>query len=189
MTAKRTVLLDTNVWSRLADFGHGSSLEHARREFDVDFLVSPLTLVEASSNPDPVSRGSILRLMSDARWRYGRRPPEIADMAAEVLAVVARQCPDWIRPEPIADKTAHWLRFWTSTIYQEAAQRPEAIARGTAAAKRLSDPAMSVHANQLANRDPLRSSGLLPHFPEIGVISATVDPWSPKLLLRNSLTA
>jgi hypothetical protein len=173
VTERRTVLLDTNVWSRLADYDHGASLDRSKRAFDVDFLVSPLSLVEASSNPDPLSRRSILRLMSDTRWRRGRRPPEIADMAGELLAVIALHRPDWVRPEPRSDETAYWLRFWTSTIYEDAALRPDAIARGTAAAKRLSDPATSVHANQLANRDSLRSSGLLPHFPEISFI---LDP-------------
>ena len=172
------VLLDTNVWSRIADYGYGRRLATELKSSDARLVVAPAILTEASANPDVASRNAILRLIADSRWRRGRLPPEVSQTSAELVAAIRRYRPKWIR-ENGRDDTGQWMRLWTRDVYDEADRDPGRYAAAATRVNRLSDAPKAVEANQKFNRDGARESGLLSAFPDI-VFRALPDQTLPK---------
>jgi len=161
------VLLDTNIWSRLGDYGYGRRLTDKAKDADARVLVALPILEEAACNPDATSCKSIIGLIADNRWRHGRLAPASVGFADELVGVVRRLRPHWLRAVE-GPHDAEDLKFWTTTFYREAERDPQELVSFLERVKRVhGDEAAVLNWRQLQERDPFRAHGLLAAFPDI----------------------
>lgn len=172
------VLLDTNIWSRLGDYGYGRRLTDKAKDAGARVLVAPAILEEAACNPDVDSRKSIISLIADNRWRYGRLAPEPFGHADELVGVVRRLRPHWLRAVEGRQDT-EFLKYCMTTVYRNAERDPQAVVDYLETRNRVhGDPAAVLNRRQLQERDPFRAKELLAAFPDI---LAKVQPPSPEI--------
>ena len=85
------LLLDTNIWSYVADANAVPDLLKASK--NVEFLVAPAMVSEARAFPDPGLRKRLLEVMTHSRWK--RLMPETYLEAEEIKSALLSVRPRW----------------------------------------------------------------------------------------------
>jgi hypothetical protein len=112
------VLLDTNIWSRLADQRQQDPFVRLAREAGLEVVVPPATLLEIMRSPDRTARQARLRLACRAAWR--RLKTEAESEADELVGEIGRLRPEWLLDRPDLRKIAELERFWLQDIWESA---------------------------------------------------------------------
>jgi hypothetical protein len=90
----RKVLLDSNVWRYVADFGDASDLEEACAATGTAVVVVPALVFEARGLQDDDTRKKILALLARPAWT--RLMPEAYLETEDIKAIVRRHRPEWL---------------------------------------------------------------------------------------------
>jgi hypothetical protein len=106
------VLLDSNVWRYIADFGDLASLEQTCGASGIEIVVAPALVFEARGLLDDVTRKKILALLSLPAW--ARLMPEAYLEAEEVKAIVRRHRPEWVIANPDLTEVNRLRHDWQS---------------------------------------------------------------------------
>lgn len=114
------VLLDSNVWRYIADYGDVDKLVQVTEECRVEIVVAPALVFEAMNLEDEATRRKILRLLAHPRWT--RLMPEAFLEAEEIKSIIRRLRPSWLLPAPnlteVAQLRYDWERpeggFWSN---------------------------------------------------------------------------
>jgi hypothetical protein len=97
-SAKRRVLLDTNVWRYVVDCASEGDLLRLARNGSNEIQIAPAVLYETLRLKDIPLRNRIIHLMTNKCFR--RLMPEAYSESMEILVEVKRVRPDWLRPSP-----------------------------------------------------------------------------------------
>jgi hypothetical protein len=125
--ARQRLMLDTNIWSRLAEQGQQYQFNQLVRNKQVDVVMPPATLLEVLRTQDRQLRRAAPKLVCRRAWR--RLRPEAQAEAAELVAEIRRLRPAWILDQPDLDAITGLERFWLRTIYDLAlADAPQLLA-------------------------------------------------------------
>ena len=125
--ARRRLMLDTNIWSRLAEQDQRYQFNQLVRNKRVDVVMPPATLLEVLRTQDRQLRRAVTKLVCRRAWR--RLRTEAQAEAAELLAEIRRLRPAWILDQPDLDAITGLERFWLRTIYDLAlADAPNLLA-------------------------------------------------------------
>jgi hypothetical protein len=92
------LLLDTNIWRYLSDFGLVGELLKIARSGDHEIQISPAVLYETLRIPDPTLRSKLVRLM--VRPEFYRLMPEAYSESMEILSEIKALRPNWLRSSP-----------------------------------------------------------------------------------------
>jgi hypothetical protein len=92
------VILDTNVWSRVAEADAGAALRSAAHQAKVRVVAAPSVLYELVRIPVLESRRRALRLVTETYW--DRLMPEAYLEAEELIAAIGRHHPEWLVKAP-----------------------------------------------------------------------------------------
>lgn len=114
------VLLDTNIWSRLADQRQQDSFVQLVRSMDLTVVVPPATLLEILRTPRRAARRARVRLVCRMAWQ--RLKTEAESEADELVQEIGRLHPEWLLAQPDLRKITDLERFWLNDIW-EAARR------------------------------------------------------------------
>jgi hypothetical protein len=133
--ARQRLMLDTNIWSRLAEQGQQYQFNQLVRNKQVDVVMPPATLLEVLRTQDRQLRRAVTKLVCRRVWR--RLRTEAQAEAAELVAEIGRLRPAWILDQPDLDAITGLERFWLRTIYDLAlAHDPELLALNQAVGAR-----------------------------------------------------
>ncbi len=133
------VLLDTNIWSRLADQRQQDPFVRLARETSLDVVVPPATLLEIIRSPDRTARRTRLRLVCRTAWRHLKTEAE--SEAEELVGEIERLRPEWLLDQPNIGRITELERFWLERIWESARrEHPDLIqqAQAKGAAERAS---------------------------------------------------
>lgn len=114
------VLLDTNIWSRLADQQQQDSFVRLVRSMELTVVVPPATLLEILRTPHRAARRTRVRLICRMTWQ--RLKTEAESEADELIQEIRRLHPEWLLAQPNLDRITDLERFWLNDIW-EAARR------------------------------------------------------------------
>ena len=114
-----TVLLDTNVWSYVADDSAANELDSLRQKHDLEILVAPTAVLEQFRVSNRSVRDRLLNVTTDDRWT--RLMPEAFVACREIVHAARRHRPDWIVESPsrealraYSENEEYWIcRFWS----------------------------------------------------------------------------
>ena len=113
--ARQRLMLDTNIWSRLAEQGQQYQFNKLVRNKQIDVVMPPATLLEVLRTHDRQLRRAVTKLVCRKVWRHLRT--EAQAEAAELVAEIRRLRPAWILDQPDLDAITGHERFWLRTIY------------------------------------------------------------------------
>lgn len=120
-------MLDTNIWSRLAEQDRQYQFNRLCRDKQVDVVMPPATLLEVLRTQDRQLRRAVTKLVCRKAWR--RLRTEAQAEAAELVGEIRRLRPAWILDQPDFDAITGLERFWLRTIYDDAlADAPHLLA-------------------------------------------------------------
>lgn len=109
------VMIDTNIWSRLAEQGQQYQFIKLTRTKLVDVVMPPATLLEALRTQDAETRQAIIKTICRRRWK--RLPTEAQSEAAELVSEIRRLRPAWMLDYPDVAAVASHEHFWRQSIY------------------------------------------------------------------------
>ena len=92
------ILLDTNVWRYLEDFGWVNQFQTLVRRSHVDVLVPPAVVYEQLRLPDPVGRRRAVEATTRLTWV--RLMPELWTLCEETIGLVRKHKADWLLAKP-----------------------------------------------------------------------------------------
>lgn len=95
------ILLDTNIWSYIADTNTIPKLLVAARKTRAEFLIAPGSIHEARSMPNPALRIKLLELMTNKTWK--RLMPEVFLECQEIKEALLAARPGWENKKPLFD--------------------------------------------------------------------------------------
>ncbi|HWV32428.1 MAG TPA: hypothetical protein VN038_22355 [Dyadobacter sp.] len=98
MGSKARVLLDTNIWSYIADANAGDALVATAKRASLEIAIAPSIADEARAISDDSARKRILKLMGRPEWQ--RLMPEAFLECEELFEVVRQLRPHWIIDNP-----------------------------------------------------------------------------------------
>jgi hypothetical protein len=112
------ILLDTNVWRYIVDYGALGVVHQAARRSRHDIVIAPSVVYEALRTRDEVLRKSLVCAMTLPYWK--RLMPEAFSEAQEIKSEVERLRPEWLnwaREISLYQRLRHdWTRsrggFW-----------------------------------------------------------------------------
>ncbi|WP_449471815.1 hypothetical protein [Sphingobium chungangianum] len=110
-TAK--ILLDTNVWSYLAQHALGDAFQAATVKSNAKIVVAPSVVQEALAIPDVPLRNAVTELQTRSRWT--RLMPEAYLQCEEIKSEVQRARPDWLSGTPDLARFRRNKYDWTRT--------------------------------------------------------------------------
>jgi hypothetical protein len=108
-------MLDTNIWSRLAEQGQQYQFSRLVRNKQVDVVMPPATLLEVLRTQDRQLRRAVTKLVCRRAWQHLKT--EAQAEAAELVAEIRRLRPAWILDQPNLNAITGLQRFWLRTIY------------------------------------------------------------------------
>jgi predicted nucleic acid-binding protein len=112
------VLLDTNIWSRLADQRQQDSFVRLVRSMDLTVVVPPATLLEILRTPLRTARRTRVRLVCRMTWH--RLKTEAESEADELVQEIRRLHPEWLLAKPDLERITGLERFWLNDIWEGA---------------------------------------------------------------------
>jgi hypothetical protein len=98
ITEQVRILLDTNVWRRFVDEDAIAPLRSIVRERRARVLVAPAVVYEMLRTGDAQLRRRLVRAVTLGSWE--RLMTEAYEEAREVVEVIRRRRPEWLRSEP-----------------------------------------------------------------------------------------
>jgi hypothetical protein len=110
------VLLDTNIWSRLADQGQQDPFVRLAREIGLEVVVPPATLLEIIRSQGRAARRTRVRLVCRTAWLHLKAEAE--SEAAELVEEIGRLRPEWLLDQPDVGRIAELERFWLQDIWE-----------------------------------------------------------------------
>ncbi len=113
--ARQRLLLDTNIWSRLAGQGQRYQFSQLVRDKQLDVVMTPATLLEVLRTKDRRLRREVTKLVCRRAWR--RLRTEAQAEAEELVAEIRLLRPAWILDQPDFAAITRLERFWLRTIY------------------------------------------------------------------------
>ena len=129
--APRTrVLLDTNVWSYIADQAAAPRLRSIAREHGLEILVSPAVVFEQLRLTDATVRRRHLEVTTKSWWT--RMMPEAFVECHEFVEALRRHRPDWLHGSPTREALARYhanRADWRNGFWRRSRRTPEAEAR------------------------------------------------------------
>ncbi|QNA98970.1 hypothetical protein [Massilia sp. Se16.2.3] len=108
---QKTVMLDTNLWRYLSDFGGFERVMSVAQENRVAISVAPGTVFEIRELKDDATRKAMLRLAADPR--LNRLMPEAYSEAEDFKSEVRRLRPKWLRENPNMKEVNRLKYSWT----------------------------------------------------------------------------
>src|SRR4051812_15982962 len=129
------LMLDTNVWSYIADEGSVDDLDEWAATAGVTLVVPPSVLMEVARIPrEDVFRRIVKTLVTGPRLRLASE----AQLEADELVTEARRVhPEWLLSMPQTAKIANLNGLWTKRIWRVASDNPSKFLWTVGA---LSDP-------------------------------------------------
>src|SRR5262249_12073536 len=118
-------LIDTNLWSSVADASLGSDLIKVARRRHIEILAAPSVLYELLRTPNESVRKRLVDVITLQHWK--RLMPEHFSETKEILAEIRRLRPDWLRTTPNRGKYMRILHDWRSRkggMWQRARDTP-----------------------------------------------------------------
>ena len=112
---RRRLMLDTNIWSRLAEQGEQYPLIKLVRDKQADVVMPPATLLEVLRTQDKQMRRAVTRLVCRNTWQ--RLKTEAQSEAAELVGEIRRLRPAWMLDQPNYRAIAEHEHFWRRDIY------------------------------------------------------------------------
>jgi hypothetical protein len=96
---KSTIILDTNIWSRVAEADAGARLRAVAYQAGLSIVAVPSVLYELAEMPVAASRARALKLVTESWWK--RLMPEAYLEGMELIDALRLHRPGWIveRPE------------------------------------------------------------------------------------------
>ena len=113
------VLLDTNVWSFIADDDSGTEWNEISEANGLEIVLAPSVLVEVLRLPPADVRGRVIETMARGPRRR-RLAPEAYLESMEIVKTVKKHRPGWVRQVSNPAVVAKHLNFWTKGIWREA---------------------------------------------------------------------
>jgi hypothetical protein len=113
-SGKKRALLDTNIWRYVLDHGAQGSLLRLARAGSYTVQIAPGVLYETLRLKDVSLRASLVRLMTNARFR--RLMPEAYSESMEILREIERVRPDWLRDTPDLRFFDRLKKDWSRTM-------------------------------------------------------------------------
>ncbi len=113
------VVLDTNLWSYVADASASPDLERMIKARQITVVMPPSTLVEVVQTPPAEPRRRIIAALTAGQRQ--RLPSEAQSECSELVTEIRRCRPQWIRRFPDTARVASLQGFWTKRIWREAA--------------------------------------------------------------------
>jgi hypothetical protein len=110
------VLLDTNIWSRLADQRQQDPFVRLARRARLEVVVPPATLLEIIRSQDRAARRTRAHLVCRAAWLHLKTEAE--SEAAELVEEIGRLRPEWLLDQPDVRRIAELERFWLQDIWE-----------------------------------------------------------------------
>jgi predicted nucleic acid-binding protein len=105
-------LLDTNVWSSIADANLGPDLANAARRKRIEILAVPSVLYELIRTPNETVRRRFVDVITMENWK--RVMPETYFETSEILGEIRRLRPEWLRARPDRSKYMRIYHDWRS---------------------------------------------------------------------------
>jgi hypothetical protein len=105
-------LIDTNLWSSVADASLGSDLVMAAKRKHIEILAAPSVLYELLRTPNESVRKRFVGVITLPHWK--RLMPETFSETKEILAEVRRLRPHWLRTTPNRGKYMRIFHDWRS---------------------------------------------------------------------------
>lgn len=126
MTTQSTrIILDTNLWSTLDD-GSLPRLETLLEELDLRVQVLPSTLLEIVDIPlEQVRRKLVAGLAKGSRRTRVRTEADL--FAEEVVELIRRTRPEWLRRIPDRAEVERLRTFWLKKIWRQALEDSTAL--------------------------------------------------------------
>jgi hypothetical protein len=118
-------LIDTNVWSSVADAGLGSDLAKAAKRKHIEILAAPSVLYELLRTPNEGVRRRFVDLITLPYWK--RLMPETFSETKEILAEIRRLRPEWLRTTSNRHEYMRIFHDWRSRnggMWQRASDTP-----------------------------------------------------------------
>ena len=116
----RRVLLDTVLWSRIADEGSSASLGDALAIRGYAVVHAPSVLLEIVQSPDAESRARRVDAMASVRGLHLASEAELC--ARELVDVVSERRPDWLRSMPDTGWLTSTHNYWTKRVWRRATE-------------------------------------------------------------------
>ena len=118
-------LIDTNVWSSVADANLGSDLAKVARRKHIKILAAPSVLYELLRTPNERVRKQFVDVITLPCWK--RLMPETFSETKEILAEIRRLRPGWLRKTPNRGDYMRLIHDWKSRnggMWQRARDTP-----------------------------------------------------------------
>jgi hypothetical protein len=109
------VLLDTNVWSNLAEHRAVDDVQRVARKVRVQIVACPAVVYEILRSPDPNYRRRDLRAITRRAWT--RPMTEIFEQSQQPLHAIRSRHPEWLVDQPD-------LRWWHRLKWDWAGDHP-----------------------------------------------------------------
>lgn len=122
------VILDTNLWSYIAEREEATALEELEEQLALRLVVPPSILLEVLRTPIPEVRERIVHALTRRGAERVHPSTEARQMADDLVGEIRRLRPQWVRSFPQTDKIERLEKYWTKVIWQRAADDPAAIA-------------------------------------------------------------
>lgn len=163
MTARKRIILDTNLWSRIGEEGTAARFVAAMRDMAATFVLPPSMLLEVMQTPKADTRQRIVEAMWSAP---GIRLRTEADLCAnEFRAALQRKRPQWLRSIPNSVAVSGWRSFWTDRVWRLARHDSEKFHQHV-----LSRPSVAAvddwYETQLRNKQSMSEDGFSADFIE-----------------------
>jgi hypothetical protein len=95
---KSTIILDTNIWSRVAEADAGARLRAVAYQAGLSVVAVPSVLYELANMPVAASRARALRLVTEPWWK--RLMPEAYLEGMEMVDALRLHRPGWMVERP-----------------------------------------------------------------------------------------
>ena len=112
-------VLDTNLWSSLGDDDSVDHFEEILRRKNATVCVPPSTLLEVVNIPHESVRVRIIKALALGRRRT-RLPTEAESYSMEVVRLIRRTHPEWVRILPNSSLASSHRTFWMKKVWSEA---------------------------------------------------------------------
>jgi hypothetical protein len=122
------LILDTNLWSYVAEGGEAEALEALEDDLGLKVVIPPSMLLEVLATPREDVRARIVGVIAKPRRSRIHPLPEARLEADEITAVIRRLRPEWVRQLPRTDRISNLETFWTKQIWQKALEDAARIA-------------------------------------------------------------
>lgn len=106
-----TVLLDTNIWGRLVDEDQVEPLRKESKASDAQIVIAPAVVYELLRTNDPNRQRALAKAATLGTWQ--RVMTEVYEECNDLVQVLRRRRPHWLRPDPDLARFFELKADWT----------------------------------------------------------------------------